>query len=121
MMLKIKPSLEITPNAVKKIKEIMKQYPYKLYVRVYMQGNGCTGYKLNMALDRNKDTDDVTITVNDIDIVVDPITNQHMVGTKIDFDESDGSFIIDSPSINDLNANASCATCSLSCGPSGCN
>ncbi len=121
MMLKVKPAIEVSPLAIKKIVEVLKQYSYPLYVRIYMQGTGCTGYKLNMALDRNKDTDDVVYPQKGFEIVVDPTTNQYIPGTKIDYDESENSFIIDSPTINELNEDSSCAACGLSCGPNGCS
>ncbi|ANT58927.1 MULTISPECIES: iron-sulfur cluster assembly accessory protein [Roseobacteraceae] len=81
-------------------------------LRVMVQGGGCAGMKYGMALELEAQPDDAIIEAGEVTVLVDPESQAHLTGTKIDFVTGiEGSgFVFDNP-----NAQSSCG-----CGKSFC-
>jgi len=82
-------SLEITPNAVEKVKEIMtQQTPQPAGLRVSVVGGGCSGFSYQMNFENETNPIDKTFEFNGLKIIVDQASLLYLKGTKIDFVES---------------------------------
>ena len=115
--------VEIDDIALSKILEIMKQYEEEtLVLRLYVQGGGCSGYQMGMALDKNVDEKDHVFEIQNIRVAIDELSFPLVKGAKISYEGGeDEGFVIQNPVLEELNASSACSTsgCS-SCGPSGC-
>ncbi len=82
-------SLEITPNAVEKVKEIMtQQTPQPAGLRVSVVGGGCSGFSYQMNFENDTNPIDKTFEFDGLKIIVDQASLLYLKGTKIDFLES---------------------------------
>ena len=97
--------INIQPNAVKKIKEIMSDEPSTSRLRVFVQGGGCSGFKYGFTIDDQKNEEDFEIVVEDIAVLVDSMSSQYLQGAEIDYIETlaGSNFSIKNP-----NAQTSC-------------
>jgi iron-sulfur cluster insertion protein len=97
--------INLQPNAVKKIKEIMSDEPSTSRLRVFVQGGGCSGFSYGFTIDEQKNDDDFEIVVEDIAVLVDSMSSQYLQGAEIDYVESlaGSNFSIKNP-----NAQTSC-------------
>lgn len=76
-----------------------------LRLRVFVQGGGCSGFEYGFTFDDAMNDDDTTIERNGVELLVDPMSFQYLVGSEIDYkDDLEGSqFVIRNP-----NANTTC-------------
>ncbi|HYK74552.1 MAG TPA: iron-sulfur cluster assembly accessory protein [Pseudoneobacillus sp.] len=98
--------VEITEAAALQIKDMMKQNEEEnSYLRVGVQGGGCSGLSYGMGFDQEKSDKDVEFEAFGIKVLVDAESTPILKGTKIDYKQSmmGGGFTIDNP-----NAIASC-------------
>lgn len=101
--------IEITDNATDKLKEIMMeeyQNPnLEHYLRVFVQGGGCSGFQYGFTLEDIKNEDDFDFEKNGVKIVIDVMSLQYLNGATIDYkdDLSGSQFIIKNP-----NASSTC-------------
>jgi iron-sulfur cluster assembly accessory protein len=81
-------------------------------LRLMVQDGGCAGLKYGMALELERQPDDVLVEAGEVTVLIDPDSQAHLAGTVIDFVTSlEGSgFVFENP-----NANSSCG-----CGKSFC-
>ncbi|QQZ10510.1 HesB/IscA family protein [Heyndrickxia vini] len=96
----------ITEAAALQIKDMMKQNEEEgSFLRVSVNGGGCTGLSYGMGFDQEKKADDMEDSQHGIAILVDKESAPILQGTKIDYKQSlmGGGFTIDNP-----NAIASC-------------
>ena len=87
-----KLSLKFTRSGVEKLnKTIAEQDPEKeYYLRVYLKSTE-SGLKYGMALDTNKNQDDIDATVSGLNVVVDTTSYQYVNGSTIDYEEGEES------------------------------
>lgn len=97
--------INLQPNAVKKIKEIMSDEPSTSRLRVFVQGGGCSGFSYGFTIDEQKNEDDFEIVVEDVAVLVDSMSSQYLQGAEIDYVETlaGSNFSIKNP-----NAQTSC-------------
>lgn len=97
--------LIITETAAKQVKQMMTDEADAKYLRVGVQGGGCSGLSYGMGFDTEKDDDDTLLEVEGIEVIVDKESEAMLKGTTIDYKENmmGGGFTIDNP-----NAVASC-------------
>ena len=97
--------INLQPNAVKKIKEIMSDEPSTSRLRVFVQGGGCSGFSYGFTIDEQKNEDDFEIIVEDVAVLVDSMSSQYLQGAEIDYVETlaGSNFSIKNP-----NAQTSC-------------
>lgn len=78
--------LALTDVAVEKIKEVMNREGLKDGgLRVSIVGGGCSGFQYNLGLDETPREDDVIIEQGGVRLFVDPISQQYVYGTTIDY------------------------------------
>lgn len=89
-----------TPAAAAKVRElILEEADPDLKLRVYITGGGCSGFQYGFTFDREVDDGDVTVTREDVTLVVDPLSFQYLEGAEVDYSESlqGARFVIRNP------------------------
>jgi iron-sulfur cluster assembly protein len=103
--------ITVTPKAAEKIKEFMKQEAENPeYLRVYVQGGGCSGLSYGMGFEKAPEEDDTVIEENGVKLIIDSYSQDHLKGANVDYIESlmGSGFKINNPNV----------TKSCSCGSS---
>jgi iron-sulfur cluster assembly protein len=94
--------LSVTPKAAEKIMAFMKEENDKPeYLRVYVQGGGCSGLSYGMSFEKAKEEDDVLIEENGVKILVDSYSQDYLKGANVDYIESlmGAGFKINNPNV----------------------
>jgi iron-sulfur cluster insertion protein len=100
------PPLNISDAVVSKVAEMLaEEGDPSLRLRIFVTGGGCSGFQYGFAFDDESKEDDVTVDKGPIQVVVDAMSLQYMVGADIDYEENlEGSrFVIKNP-----NASSTC-------------
>ena len=81
-------------------------------LRLMVQSGGCSGLKYGMALELEAQPDDAVVQQGEVTVLIDPASQAHLAGARIDFVNELGNtgFVFDNP-----NASSSCG-----CGKSFC-
>jgi iron-sulfur cluster insertion protein len=98
--------LEFTPQAAAKVAAlIVEEGNPDLRLRLYVTGGGCSGFQYGFAFDDQLAEDDLQIVTDGVALVVDPMTQQYVLGARVDFEDGlEGSrFVIHNP-----NAQSTC-------------
>ena len=93
-------SLDLTPGAITKVKEIMaQQNPQPIGLRVAVVGGGCSGFSYQMNFENQVNPIDKTFEFDGLKVIVDQASWVFLKGTKLDFvDSLEGSgFKFDNP------------------------
>ncbi|MDQ8952462.1 iron-sulfur cluster insertion protein ErpA [Acinetobacter rudis] len=93
-------ALEMTDNAAKKVRQLRdSEGNQDLMLRVYVTGGGCSGFSYGFNFADAANEDDAQFANGDVTMVVDSLSYQYLVGSKVDYIEGlEGSrFIIDNP------------------------
>ncbi|MBT5484413.1 iron-sulfur cluster insertion protein ErpA [Gammaproteobacteria bacterium] len=93
-------AISLTDNASKKVKALITEEGNPaLKLRVFVTGGGCSGFQYGFSFDENSNEDDTVIRNNGAELLVDPLSFQYLVGSRVDYTEGlDGSkFIVDNP------------------------
>jgi iron-sulfur cluster assembly accessory protein len=95
----------VTQRAARRIGEIAAGEPTTPWLRVSVEGGGCSGFQYKFDLVGASDPDDLVIEREGAKVVIDPVSLQYMAGSEIDFvdDLIGASFKIKNP-----NATAAC-------------
>ncbi|MCX5591056.1 iron-sulfur cluster insertion protein ErpA [Alcaligenes endophyticus] len=105
--LQVPPSpIGLSDAAVEKVRELLlEEGEPELKLRVFVQGGGCSGFQYGFTFDDEVADDDTTIDKNGVQLLVDPMSFQYLVGAEIDYkDDLEGAqFVIRNP-----NANTTC-------------
>ena len=95
-----------TDNAANKVKELIEEEGNPaLKLRVFVTGGGCSGFQYGFTFDEEVAEDDTTMEKNGVQLLIDPMSYQYLVGAEIDYtDGLEGSqFVIRNP-----NASSTC-------------
>jgi iron-sulfur cluster insertion protein len=98
--------IQMTDSAANQIAElILEENNPNLKLRIFVQGGGCSGMQYGFEFAEEVAEDDFTIEKNNVQILVDSMSYQYLIGATIDYKESimGSSFSIDNP-----NAQTSC-------------
>lgn len=98
--------IKLTESAALQIKDMMKESEEEgAYIRVSIQGGGCSGLSYGMGFAHEKEEEDIELEQHGIQVLVDKESSLILKGTVIDYKQSlmGGGFTIDNP-----NAIASC-------------
>ena len=89
-----------TDAAANKVKSLIEEEGNaELKLRAYIQGGGCSGFQYGFTFDESKEADDFVIQNQGVELIIDPMSFQYLVGATIDYKEDiEGSqFIIRNP------------------------
>lgn len=99
--------LNLTETAVEKVKyyaTAKEEYKDK-YLRIFIQGGGCSGFQYGFAFDDKREDDQMIAGSEEVSILVDPQSATHLEGSTVDYVEDlrGSGFVVDNP-----NATSSC-------------
>jgi iron-sulfur cluster assembly accessory protein len=81
--------LTFTPNAIKKVKEIMaQQNPVPAGLRVGVVGGGCSGFSYSMAFENAAGMMDKTFDIEGLKVFVDATSAMYLQGATVDYLET---------------------------------
>jgi iron-sulfur cluster insertion protein len=89
-----------TDAAAAKVNELIQEEGNPdLKLRVFVTGGGCSGFQYGFTFDEIANEDDTIIEKSGVQLLVDPMSYQYLVGAEIDYVESlEGSqFTIKNP------------------------
>lgn len=92
--------MTFTDNAAKKVQNLIaEEGNEQLKLRVFVTGGGCSGFQYGFAFEEDVKEDDTIIKNKGASLVVDPLSYQYLVGSKVDYVEGlEGSrFIVENP------------------------
>jgi len=93
-------SLVFTDAAAAKVKDLLiEEGNPELRLRVFVQGGGCSGFQYGFTFDESVNDDDTMIEKNGVQLLIDPMSFQYLVGAEIDYkDDLEGAqFVIRNP------------------------
>ncbi len=92
--------LLFTDAAAHKVRELItEENNPNLKLRVYISGGGCSGFQYGFTFDEVANEDDTVMSKNGVQLLIDPMSFQYLVGAEIDYTEGlEGSqFVIRNP------------------------
>ena len=93
------PSL-FTDNAANKVKAlIVEEGNAELKLRVFVSGGGCSGFQYGFTFEEKPNEDDTVLEKNGVQLLIDPMSYQYLVGSEIDYKEDleGAQFVIKNP------------------------
>ena len=87
-------------SAANKVSMLIKEEKNKnLHLRVYITGGGCSGFSYGFTFDEEYKEGDVCVENNGVQLVIDPMSYQYLIGATVDYlEDLQGSrFIIHNP------------------------
>ncbi|KZY68042.1 iron-sulfur cluster insertion protein ErpA [Oleiphilus sp. HI0071] len=92
--------LIFTDAAATKVKNLIEEEENPaLKLRVYVTGGGCSGFQYGFSFDEELADDDTVIENMGVNLVVDPMSYQYLVGSTVDYSEGlkGAQFVINNP------------------------
>lgn len=89
-----------TQAASAKAKELITEEENpSLKLRAYVTGGGCSGFQYGFAFEEEQNEDDMVIEKDGVRLLVDALSFQYLVGSKVDYKEDlEGSrFVVENP------------------------
>lgn len=105
-MTEISVPLLFTDAAANKVKTLIsEEQNNNLKLRVYITGGGCSGFQYGFTFDEKVNEGDLCIENAGVQLVVDPMSLQYLIGGTVDYTEGlEGSRFI----VNNPNATTTC-------------
>jgi len=115
----------LTETAANKVKELIQRSDPETgqplgsiedtYLRMYVAGGGCSGFRYGLALDRKIHEDDEVVQVHGLKVLVDGNSKEYLDGSSVDYAESvaGSGFLVSNPN------NWSTCGCGQSFNPKG--
>jgi iron-sulfur cluster assembly accessory protein len=81
------PIISLTPRAVEIVKQIRAKegLPEGHALRVSVVGGGCSGFSYQLDFSERPEEGDEVVEYDDVRVVVDPTSAEHLRGTQIDY------------------------------------
>jgi iron-sulfur cluster insertion protein len=92
--------LVFTESAAGKVKTLIEEEGNpELKLRVFVQGGGCSGFQYGFTFDEAVNEDDTTMEKNGVQLLIDSMSYQYLVGAEIDYKEDleGAQFVIKNP------------------------
>lgn len=93
-------SIVFSDSAVAKVSELITEEGNPdLKLRVFIQGGGCSGFQYGFTFDEIINDDDMTIIKDGVQLLIDSMSYQYLVGAEIDYknDLEGAQFVIKNP------------------------
>ncbi|MCZ4298949.1 iron-sulfur cluster insertion protein ErpA [Henriciella marina] len=95
----------LSESAARRVNAILAKQSDKDYLRVSVEGGGCSGFSYKFDLEDTKNDDDVIVERDGAQVLVDEMSMEFMRGSEIDFSNE---LIGAAFKINNPNATAAC-------------
>ena len=95
-----KDAIVVTESAARKVKALIQDEGNDaLKLRVYVTGGGCSGFQYGFTFDELINEDDMVMEKNGVQLLVDAMSFQYLVGAEIDYREDiqGAQFVIKNP------------------------
>jgi len=92
--------LVFTDDAANKVKQLIEEEGNPdLKLRVFVSGGGCSGFQYGFTFDEMTNEDDTVLNKNGVQLLIDPMSFQYLVGAEIDYQEGleGAQFVIKNP------------------------
>ncbi|MGP1930512.1 MAG: iron-sulfur cluster insertion protein ErpA [Arsenophonus sp. ET-YP4-MAG3] len=92
--------IQFTDAAAKKVKRLIEnEKNLNLRLRIYITGGGCSGFQYGFTFDDKINEGDLTIEKKGVELIVDPMSLQYLIGGSVDYIEGlEGSrFVVINP------------------------
>jgi len=92
--------LVFTNSAAEKVKQLIEEEGNPtLKLRVFISGGGCSGFQYGFTFDESINDDDMVTERNGVQLLVDSMSFQYLVGAEIDYQENiqGAQFVIKNP------------------------
>ena len=89
-----------TDSAANTVKRLIEEEGNAgLKLRVFVSGGGCSGFQYGFTFDEVTNEDDTVLNKNDVQLLIDPMSLQYLMGAEIDYQDGvEGSqFVIKNP------------------------
>nr|WP_090632233.1 iron-sulfur cluster insertion protein ErpA [Nitrosomonas marina] len=89
-----------TENAANKVKQLITEEGNEaLKLRVFVSGGGCSGFQYGFTFDETVNEDDMVMEKNGVQLLVDSMSFQYLIGAEIDYQENikGAQFVIKNP------------------------
>ncbi len=96
----IPAALLFTDAAASKVAELIREEANPaLKLRVFVTGGGCSGFQYGFTFDENVEEGDTSIENQGVQLIVDPMSVQYLMGAEIDYREDleGAQFVIRNP------------------------
>jgi iron-sulfur cluster insertion protein len=96
---KISPIL-FMPSAIKKAQTLIQEKKNSaLKLRAFVTGGGCSGFQYGFSFEEEQNDDDFVIEEKGVVLLVDTLSFQYLVGSKIDYKEdlNGARFVVENP------------------------
>ena len=96
----IPEAIVFTDAAAEKVAQLIEEEGNPdLKLRVFVQGGGCSGFQYGFTFDEIVNEDDTTMVKNGVQLLIDSMSYQYLVGAEIDYkDDLEGAqFVIKNP------------------------
>ncbi|CAG0921194.1 unnamed protein product [Notodromas monacha] len=77
-----KPALVLSDSAVSRLEEILKE---DNFLRVHVEGGGCSGFQYVFSIDKESRDDDIVITRGGAKVVIDETSLEFVKGATVDY------------------------------------
>ena len=84
-ILPLMSNVTLSESAANRIRAILAKQPDKSYLRVSVEGGGCSGFSYKFDLDDTANSDDLVVTRDGVSVLVDEMSLEFMDGSEIDF------------------------------------
>nr|WP_298376946.1 iron-sulfur cluster insertion protein ErpA [uncultured Halomonas sp.] len=98
--------LLLTDAAVRRLRVLAAEEDNAaLKLRVFVTGGGCSGFQYGFDFAEQTAADDTLIEIDDVGMVIDPLSYQYLIGSTVDYEEglAGARFVIKNP-----NATSTC-------------
>jgi iron-sulfur cluster insertion protein len=92
--------MQLSDVAAKKVRSLISEEGNpNLKLRVFVTGGGCSGFQYGFSFDEKTNEDDTVIANADAKLLVDALSIQYLMGSKVDYVEGlQGSrFVVENP------------------------
>jgi len=89
-----------TDSAANKVKTLIEEEGNAdLKLRVFVSGGGCSGFQYGFTFDEVTNEDDTVLNKNGVQLLIDPMSLQYLVGAEIDYQDGleGAQFVIKNP------------------------
>ncbi|HUT41368.1 MAG TPA: iron-sulfur cluster insertion protein ErpA [Gammaproteobacteria bacterium] len=96
----INVELTFSDAAAGKVKQLIDEEKNpKLKLRIYITGGGCSGFQYGFSFDENVTEGDITVENSGVELVIDPMSYQYLIGAEVDYTEGleGAQFVVRNP------------------------